>query len=183
MAPATEEFLLKEYEHFADSFWRTEELGEKRVNFFISLVTAVVAGLVALAREQGRFSARETEWLCVGAGGALLLIGLFTFMRMVRRNEVTDQYKRAMGLIRAHFTHGSGFEGYVPFEPEKVKRRLGTGGLAQTVALLNSLIVAATIAVGSLTYTRPSRVAIPALAGFVLSLGCQFGLLRRRYRT
>lgn len=42
------EFLLTEHKLIQESFWRNEESGEKRVNFFITLVTAVIAALVAL---------------------------------------------------------------------------------------------------------------------------------------
>jgi hypothetical protein len=42
------EFLLAELEHFGQSLWRNEEVGEKRFNFFLTLVTAVISGLVAL---------------------------------------------------------------------------------------------------------------------------------------
>jgi len=38
-----EKLLLAEYQHFSESFWKNEEIGEKRVNFFITLSTAIVA--------------------------------------------------------------------------------------------------------------------------------------------
>jgi hypothetical protein len=176
----SDEFLLAEYQHFADSFWRTEELGEKRVNFFISLVTAVVIALVALAQDKGRFSTTQVEGIAFAAGTALLMVGIFTFMRMIRRNDVTDQYKKAMDMIREHFRAAGNMNDYEPFE--KLPRMLGTGGLAQTVALLNSLIAGGVAAAGFLFFTRPSLIAIPALAGFALTLGVHFDVLRRRYR-
>jgi hypothetical protein len=36
-----ENLLLAEYKRYAESFWKNEEVGEKRVSFFITLVTAV----------------------------------------------------------------------------------------------------------------------------------------------
>jgi hypothetical protein len=42
------EFLLADHKYFADSIWKNEEVGEKRLNVFITLVTAVIAALVAL---------------------------------------------------------------------------------------------------------------------------------------
>jgi len=60
--PPTEDtraFLLAEHEHFGDSFWRNEETGEKRVNFLITLVTAVLAALVALASNHGSLTAGQ----------------------------------------------------------------------------------------------------------------------------
>ena len=40
-----EKLLLAEYELFSTSFWKNEEVGEKRVNFFITLTTAIIAGI------------------------------------------------------------------------------------------------------------------------------------------
>lgn len=148
-----DEFLIAEYQHFADSFWRTEELGEKRLNFFISLLTASVAGLVVLATSDTNLSDGQVQGIIVGAGVALFLFGLSTFLRMLRRNEVTDQYKRAMGQIRDRYR----IEGYAPFE--KLPRRLFTGGLAQTSALLNSIVA------GAVTATALAKSSAAALVG------------------
>ncbi len=45
---ATRELLLSELSIFEEAIWRSEDTGEKRFNFFITLVTAAAAGLVAL---------------------------------------------------------------------------------------------------------------------------------------
>ncbi|MGH3030480.1 MAG: CYTH domain-containing protein, partial [Gaiellaceae bacterium] len=92
-----------EHQHFADSFWRTEELGEKRLNFFISLLTAAVAGLVVLATAESGFTDSQVQWVSFTTGLALLLLGLSTLLRMLRRNNVADQYKDAMNLVRESF--------------------------------------------------------------------------------
>ena len=46
------EFLLKDFEHIAESYWRNEELGESRLNVFIGVVTAVLGGVGYLACAQ-----------------------------------------------------------------------------------------------------------------------------------
>ena len=43
------ELLLADFKYFADSFWKSEEVGEKRVTVFITLVTAVLAALTVLS--------------------------------------------------------------------------------------------------------------------------------------
>lgn len=43
-----ETFLLEEYGKLSDAFLSNEELGERRLNFFVSLTTAVIAALAAL---------------------------------------------------------------------------------------------------------------------------------------
>ena len=100
----SKEFLLAEYRYFTDSLWRNEEGGEKRVQFFITLVTAVLAGLVALIKPQsGEVRAEATYPMAAGALAALLVIGYVTLKRMRHRNRVTDDYKRTIDLIRSRF--------------------------------------------------------------------------------
>jgi hypothetical protein len=176
-----DDFLIAEYEHFADSFWRTEELGEKRVNFFISLLTAAVAGLVVLATSESGFSDSQVQWVAFSVGVALLLLGLSTLLRMLRRNEVTDQYKRAMGLVRKTFMNRYPLEGYEPFPPTPLPRRLFSGGLAQTTALLNSMVGAATAAIAFLFTVPAGWLGVLAVCTFGLSLGAQFLLIHRRH--
>ena len=58
------DLLLAEHSYFADSFWRSEEVGEKRVNFFITLVTAVLTVLIALVSLACmRAQAKGTDYL------------------------------------------------------------------------------------------------------------------------
>jgi hypothetical protein len=46
---AVKEFLLAEYHNVADSFWKNEQTGETRVNWFLGIITAGAAGLIGLA--------------------------------------------------------------------------------------------------------------------------------------
>jgi hypothetical protein len=181
------EFLIAEYEHFADSFWRTEELGEKRLNFFISLLTAAVAGLVVLATKESGFSDGEVQWTAFGTGLALLLLGLSTLLRMLRRNNVADQYKRAMGLIRESFATRYGLVGYEPFGarpqgPQLLPRKLFTGGLAQTAALLNGMIAGALTAIGLFSATSAPWIGLAAAAVFLVTVGAQFRYIHVRHK-
>ncbi len=175
-----DDFLIAEHQHFAESFWRTEELGEKRLNFFISLLTAAVAGLVVLATAESGFTDTQVQWVSFTTGLSLLLLGLSTLLRMLRRNNVTDQYKDAMNLVRESFRTRYALEDYAPFE--KLPRRLFTGGLAQTAALLNSMIAGALAAIGLLFATSPAWLALSAGLVFLLSLAAQFAYIHRRHR-
>ena len=76
----SKEYLLAEYKHFSDSFWRNEEIGEKRVNFFITLVTAVMAAFVALITKGGKILEFSEAVPLVRLGMlALLLFGFVTY--------------------------------------------------------------------------------------------------------
>lgn len=108
----SKEFLLEEYRHFAESFWRNEEVGEKRINFFITLVTAVIAGLVALATK----SEIDVYPIAVFALVVLLFFGIVMLKRMIKRDTVTDEYKLAMDMIRSRFRNwGDRLQDYQPF--------------------------------------------------------------------
>jgi hypothetical protein len=179
MAPEeSRDFLLAEYRYLADSFWRNEEGGEKRVNFFITLVTAVIAALVALATRQGSLTDGQLSGIAVAACLGLLAVGILTFKRLIHRNVVTDEYKRAMDVIR----RALGPAGYEPFPagPSR-RRRFGRGGLTDLVAAVNSIIVAATVgALAALADSVPLIIAAMAV-GFAGALALHIDYLDRRY--
>ena len=177
-----DDFLLEEYKYLAESLWRNEETGERRVNFFISLVTAVIGALVAFATTQE--SALEPDIVkavTLYALLALFLLGFVTLQRLVKRNLVTDEYKRAMDTIRQEFKKGDPeLAAYIPFK--KIKpRKPGQGGLVEMVSLINSLILAALAAI--VAYPASMLVVgLGALAGLLASLVAQRLYVQRRYQ-
>ncbi len=111
----SKEFMIAQYAALSDSFWRNEELGERRVNFLIALVTAVTGALVTLAGVQGR-KLEDLLLPSIPAATVLLLLGAVTWRRMLKRNLVTDEYKRAMNLVRRWFeADNPQLEAYRPF--------------------------------------------------------------------
>ena len=178
----TDDFLLAEYKNLADSFWRNEETGERRLNFFITLVTAVIAALVALATKQNdALTPASVKLIAVYALLALLAFGLVTLLRLLKRNRTTDEYKRAMAQIRDQFRDADErLADYQPFE--KKQRTLFVGGLVEIVAVINSLIVAALVALVSF----PSSTVVSglsALAGFVVSAIAHGLAIRASYQS
>lgn len=175
------DFLLAEYRYLGDCFWRNEEIGERRVNFFITLVTAAIAALVALATsKEGNLRKDDVYFITVFALLALLSFGIVTLLRMIHRNTVTDGYKRAMEMIRSHFRNlDERLQDYQPFEKGK-PRKLGTGGLVDMVALVNSVILAALCAL--LAYFHSGLgIVLSGLVGFIAALIVQFVYVRYRY--
>lgn len=99
---ATKDLLLADLEIFEDAIWRNEETGEKRFNFFVTLVTAVGAGLAALWTTEKILKdmpdlPREVTWQ---ASLGLLIFGFLSFLRMMHRDGVTSEYKHTMRYIR-----------------------------------------------------------------------------------
>jgi putative (di)nucleoside polyphosphate hydrolase len=137
-----EKLLLAEYQFFTNSFWKNEEIGEKRVEFFITLTTAIIAGIVALVTsEPANFSQTDVLQIATAALAGTFLFGFMTFLRMLHRNRVTDEYKEIVSYLREQLQKRSvSLSDYdLPF---RLHKRLLRGGLAETVALMNSIIVA-----------------------------------------
>ncbi|MCK5312255.1 MAG: hypothetical protein KAJ62_09100 [Desulfobacteraceae bacterium] len=136
-----EKLLLAEYEHFSASFWKNEEVGEKRVNFFITLTTAVIAGLIALSTNDHCTDLEIRQIVSVALSG-LFLFGLVTFFRILKRNRVTDEYKDIIKYLREQLKERSITlsEYKIPFREKETK--LFRGGLTDTVAVVNSFIIA-----------------------------------------
>lgn len=118
-----EEFLRAEYSSLNTSLIESEQLGERRIQFLISLAGALitVGGLVSfsnivdlsevipgLAETDGTVSQLLTFAVIMSFLLALIIVfGYITFIRIVNRNAYTDYYKYRIDKIRAY---------YVPFE-------------------------------------------------------------------
>lgn len=123
---AAKELLLEDFRYFSESFWRNEQVGETRVNYFVTLVTAVVAALVALMNSQHGPAGQPLKFIVVSALTALFCIGLVTLERILKRNKATDQYKRGLDTIRQMFR-----DFYDPDERLSSYRPLAEGGAAR----------------------------------------------------
>lgn len=136
-----EQLLLAEYKFFTDSFWKNEELGERRVNFFITVTTAVLAAVVALVTsEHAGFSDDHVCQIATVALFGALAFGFVTYLRMLRRNQVTDEYKDIINHLRQELRKRSSTlaEYDLPFNTPSI--RLFRGGLADTVSVMNAII-------------------------------------------
>jgi len=186
---AARELLLADLRHLQESFWKNEETGEKRVTFFITLVTAAITALIAIGRE-GTKGDLQGELLLAFGLSSLLVVGLVTLLRLIKRNEVTDGYKRDMRTIRKIFqdyydSRGVLF-GYAPFSPQNRTRPSELrkfGGLAYTVSAMNSLIISAVTALilypGS---PRPVLAVAATVTAFVAGFFIQAAYVRIRER-
>lgn len=148
------EFLLEDFKYFSESIWKNEETGETRVKFYITLVTAILAALGALATSVS--DPESVPYVLFVSGFALfglLAFGIITFFRILIRNKATDKYKDKMDDIRKRFTEHTKdsklMHKYDPFdilEGKKLPKRK-FGGLAYTVAAMNSLVLSGLIGV------------------------------------
>jgi len=180
--PAPEKLLIADLQHFGESLWRNEEVGEKRFSFFVTLVTAVIAALVALVKLwQGEVRSSHAlepplPAIITGALFVLLLIGVMTYLRMLQRNHVTDEYQATLKKLRSYYSalcpQLAGYQ--VPVVRKNVRSTYFKGGYAETVGVINAVLL-----VGVLFFVTPASPAGLFLVG-VLTAGLQWwGSVRR----
>jgi 8-oxo-dGTP pyrophosphatase MutT (NUDIX family) len=179
---AVKELLLEEYRNFSDSFWKNEQTGETRVNWFIGIVAAASGGLIGLASAEHRPHGEALRLIFVASLVALLVFGLITLLRIMKRNETTDGYKRDCDRVRRmfkeYFDDDKLLRQYHPFGRQGNKdlaRKLG--GLAHTVLAINSLLFAGLAAasvypIGGATSLRSVYAA--SIVAFVAAAAGQF---------
>ena len=148
---AVKELLLEDYRHATESFWKNEQIGETRVNWFIGIVTAASGGLIGLTTAEPRPHGEPLRLIFVATLFALFAFGIMTLLRIMKRNRTTDGYKkdcdRVRQMFRNHFDTDNTLSEYEPFGPKREKKLARTpGGLADTVLTINSLLVAGIVA-------------------------------------
>ena len=135
------DFLIAEYSHFAESFLHNEEDGDRRATFFIT-VAGIFAGLVGNASAETLTAAHD--YLVAGLV-AVLSLGIFTFMRIVRRNLNADKYLAGLARLRRLFFAADVDWVLVESPRETTQRRftdeLKKSGWLAPVAVVNGLIV------------------------------------------
>jgi ADP-ribose pyrophosphatase YjhB (NUDIX family) len=172
---ACKDLLLQDYRYCAESFWRNEQGGETRVNIFVGLLTLGLGTLITVG------TTVDTV-IVLTSLIALLVVGLATLSRMITRDEHTDEYKRGLDTIRQwfkdHLDPGGVLVQYYPVQiPDKpdthdrrmIEPRRKFGGLAHTVAVVNSLILAA-IVVAACDSFEVANAAAPANFSYILIL-------------
>ncbi len=167
MSDTPKDLLLEDYRYRAESLWKNEQGGETRVNLFIGLLT-LVGGLMAtlVTSDKKVFEGDMLRLVALAGLFTMLVLGLITMLRMITRNKNTDQAKHDLDIIRQTIKDRFDEEGlllhYTLFgrsrvsEPEKVATQdngknhsiqaRNFGGLAHTMAALNSLLLAGLVA-------------------------------------
>src|SRR6266481_7903704 len=100
VAGQSREFLLKEYEHIAESLLNNEQSGETRVNIFLALAGGITA---AFGLSDKPLFTGSPEPVAIIVLIFIGVIGSFTLLRLVDRNIVTDDFKRKLARIRFYF--------------------------------------------------------------------------------
>jgi 8-oxo-dGTP pyrophosphatase MutT (NUDIX family) len=163
MSDHPKDLLLEDYRYRANALEKNEQGGETRVNLFIGLVT-LVGGLMAslLTAENNLIQGEVLRFVVLAGLFSMLLLGVITMLRMITRNQHTDEAKRDLDVIRQTFRDNYDDDGILlqyslfvnpriakPEEPSTKQDQDGhpirarkIGGLAHTTAALNSLLLA-----------------------------------------
>lgn len=148
------DFLMAEYQRLHEMFIKNEETGETRVNYFTGIVTAAIGAIGFVIAKNGTILDQIATIAVVAfALVALLVLGTITLLRMIKRNQVTDELKHSLDEIRlyyqTHFYPDGFMDDYQPFKTTTVKtlslRKLGS--LVHIVAALNALIAGAGVVI------------------------------------
>jgi hypothetical protein len=94
------EFVRADYEHVAASLRDNEELGEKRVTFFTTLVAMFFGAVGFLATDLNEAVPVSTYLALAAVSAFLVVLGVLTMMRLRRRNRVADRYKNILRTMR-----------------------------------------------------------------------------------
>jgi len=153
---AAKELLLADHGYFSQLFLRNEQIGETRVNWFIGIVTGAAGGLLALITKSD-LAGDVNRLITIAALIALLVFGVVTLFRIIQRNRTTDGFKKDLDnvrhVFRDHYDPEHVLMDYEPLgstkkkpinanEIEQLPGGRKFGGLAYTVAAINSLLAA-----------------------------------------
>jgi 8-oxo-dGTP pyrophosphatase MutT (NUDIX family) len=157
---AFQQFLLAELQHTTESFIKSEEDGEHRAKFFLTLVAGAGAVLAFVLGDRTAYQPDQIAWPVVLVLVALLAVGNFVLRRIAKRNKTTDEYKEHLRRMRGWFTPNrhDPRRAWVAFDPfrEPEAREFSywgpkTGGWVEMVLLVNAML--AGILVGALVPT------------------------------
>jgi len=171
------DLLLREHQEAYTMYRHSEDLGERRVTFFLTLTTAVIAALTIRTNGVTTGGDGDVDELFYYFLVALLLFGLVTLRRMMVRNVASSRQLRAIARIDAYFCKSdpnrlaSHLEFFKPDWEARTHRRnewrtafsLKRGGLAETVAVINSMLLA--FLVGLVVFDLGESDGVAALVG------------------
>jgi len=161
------DLLLEDYRYRAEALHRSEQAGETRVNIFMGLVSVVAASLVALSNAQHGPDPSSLRLIIECVTILLTVVGWLTLMRLLIRNDHTDECKRDLDRIREVFKEQFDRDGrlthYTPVGALKQSSNVSNrkfGGLAHLMAGLNSLLVGVVVFLGSLPIAASGKAEI-----------------------
>lgn len=184
--------ITQEYSDLATSLRSNEELGERRLDAYLTLTAAITA---AIGLASNRFEGNADPLIAVATVAALLMLlfGFMTLRRIVERNVTTSTFKNGLRRIRAVLVQSQPeVASILAFPPEKepvirtkpgARFGIGAGGLLETVAALNAAL--AGVASGGAVWLGTAHLPLSlfaAAAVFIVAWIVQLTWAGRLYR-
>lgn len=184
------ELMMAEHRDLVESLRANEELGERRLDVYLTLIAATTAA-IGLASSRFEESIDPLVSIASLAAGVMLVFGLMTLRRIMQRNITTSAYMNGLRRIRAFVTRRQPEAAILlPFPPERqpIERRkeppqygIGKGGLLETVAALNCALSA--VAVAGLIWLPVRRLPVSAAAAVLCVVLTWIGQVKWAMRT
>jgi hypothetical protein len=200
------DFMLEEFRYHVQELLQRRKQGEVRVNLFITIAGAVLGGTGILVI----YSPMTTANLAVSnhifffvSYLAVLIFGIFTLFRMIRRNLDIEKEIRALNRIRRYFFElDSKINRYIryeslndespfdqPYDDEPARtwklRDIFTpinGGLIEMVVLINSFLMAIIASIiASILFSNLLFILLLAALGFSIAWIFQFLRVKGEY--
>ncbi len=180
------EFLIAEYSELSEEIRRLREQGINRLNFFITLTSAIVAGLVLLG-QSGSTSTAFLQLVALGAFLFLLLSGWYILESAIARDVSSDFHIRATGRIRRFFVdHYPLSEKYLMWQSHDEPTGLvtkNTSVVRRTLQSVLSLLCALSVALITNLITSDLKMSITVgMVGFVIAFLSFESYARKQYK-
>ena len=145
------QFVHTTYANALDEIGSNEELGERRLQILLTLLSA--AGLSIGLVADSASNARSVVWAASGAAFVVTIFGALTVLRLVHRNVVTTDLIKRLEAIRKEVTIKDSLLQRLwirdPFDEDRKPRRLRLlpvrGGLAEFAAASTALTMGAAV--------------------------------------
>lgn len=199
------ELLLEDYRYRAEAMKNSETIGETRLNIFVGLATLLLGAVVSLSTEEFGPKGDALKLIVLAVFLTLLVFGFLTLLRILIRNERTDECKRDLDHIRQSFKQlfdeNESLTGYYPVGYYHLSRQSSSnsclashlplrrfGGLAHMMSAINSLLVAGFVACLILSFESGFSLKAPrtvialfcALIAFMITLTQLMAYIKRR---
>jgi len=177
-------FLIEEYETLRTLRQDYISMGDNRVNFFLAILSGVTVFLTWLNSLPGSGNTVTTSYelvyfITVVTILGVLLLGLTTFARIIRRNTSINVYTRGLTRIRRYFVEQyPDIEKYIILPINDDKPEFKPAGISEQLpimlAIINGLIAGASLAI----VLFKMSMAIAILVGLVVFITLLFAQLR-----
>jgi len=186
-------FMRSEYDRLTEMLLYTKEMGQKRVQFWLTIVSAV-GGLLAVIYQINGADLGFLAFTMIALLG-ILLLGFVIFLKLVQRTITSVEYLRAQGKIKAYFVSKKPDADkyfYFPVSDDVPKLthsfafKLTGSSMRLLVVLINSFVLGGVVAlIPRFVYGNWDFVGyqvVMGIAAFVLSFALHEGFTCKRFR-